>query len=219
MAGPLASQPPIHVPSSTATCVFGLLPERANLQSVLFVFFLFFSFFDFLCSCLTEANLQKQSSARNISPLSVRHKYCSGSIRGSIRSSPRYSVLIGETFWEPILRLCTSPIGGLDCFNVALALGLALHEANCGAGHRSRNPYHHCLVCAVVSACLHLSICLGGSEIFRQRTLVFWFDTRFFFPLLPFFEPMEGKKKIQFYFFCCWFGMFIHADPLPCKLE
>lgn len=131
---------------------------------------------------------------------------------GSIRSSPRYSVLIGETFWEPILRLCTSPIGGLDCFNVALALALALHEANCGAGHRSRNPYHHCLVCAVVSACLHLSICLGGSEIFRQRTLVFWFDTRFFFPLLPFFEPMEGKKKSNFIFFAA--GLACSSMPI-----
>lgn len=119
----------------------------------------------------------------------VRHECCSASMcRGGY---DRHPGTIGDVFGsgEPIQSSNVPgslPIGGLELALAALALVLAaspnvasLHKANGGAGHRSGNPYHHCLLCAVVSTnllCpalfLHLAICLGGSEIFRQRTPV-----------------------------------------------
>lgn len=45
---------------------------------------------------------------------------------------------------------------------------MALHEANGGAGHRGRNPYHHCLC----MCCRRPSIASAGRKRIRPRTLV-----------------------------------------------
>jgi hypothetical protein len=125
-----------------------------------------------------------------LSASNVRREYCSASMcRGGYDRPPG---TVDDVFGSGELIQSSNfpgsiPIGGLE-----LALILALtrrglaqpnvafssYEANGGAGHRGGNPYHHCLLCAVVSTCpalpcsFHLAICLGGSERFRQRTPV-----------------------------------------------
>lgn len=84
----------------------------------------------------------------------VRHECYSASVcRGGYDRPPG---TIGDVFGsgEPIQSSNfpgSLPIGGLELALAASPNVASLHEANGGAGHRSGNPYHHCLLCAVVS--------------------------------------------------------------------
>ena len=110
-----------------------------------------------------------------------RDKVLQGIIRLFLSGTNIVPALFGEhSIIPPVLidkaLLGVDPIGILLsyrwprlCFNVAFALDLALHEANGGAGHRSGNPYHHCLCALSYQAVFIFLFASAGRKYFDSE--------------------------------------------------